>query len=333
MIAITGVSGLVGANLARALLAEGRQVRGIIHHKKRAVEGLGIELIQADVRDLDSLVRALTGSEVVYHLAAQISLEMDNWNEVEAINVEGVRNVVEACLQCGVKKLVHFSSIHALQQEPYDQTLDENRPLATAPSFPPYDRSKALGEIEVQKGIKRGLHAIVLNPTGMIGPYDYYPSYFGEALISIVKGKIPALVSGGFDWVDVRDVVNIAIQIEKQAPGGSRYLLSGHWRSIQEVARLAARIAGTRPPRLVIPLRLAYLAAPLMPYLAKINRSQPIYTRFTLDALKSNRFISHTSTTRNFGYQPRPFEETIFDTLEWFSRNGYLKTTKELRPV
>ncbi len=318
MIAITGVSGLAGANLVRALLAEGRQVRGIIHHEKRAVSGLGIELVQADVRNLDALMRAFTGVEVVYHLAAQISLAMDSWNEVEAINIQGVRNVVEACLKCGVKRLVHFSSVHALQQEPDDQPVDEDRPLATASRFPPYDRSKAFGEIEVQKGIERGLNAIILNPTGMVGPFDYYPSYFGAALLSIAKGNIPALVSGGFDWVDVRDVVSAAIRAEQDAPSGSRYLLSGHWRSVQEVAKLAARIAGRKPPRLVIPLRLAYLAAPLMPLIAKINGSQPIYTNVTLDALKSNRSVSHARATRDFDYQPRPFEETIFDTLEWF---------------
>lgn len=329
--AITGVTGLVGANLARALLAEGRQVRGIIHHEQRAVEGLGIDLVQADVREPESLVRAFTGVEVVYHLAAQISLEMDSWSEVEPVNVQGVRNVVEACLRCGVKKLVHFSSIHALQQEPYDQPVDENRPLATDSHFPPYDRSKALGEIEVQHGISRGLQAVILNPTAMIGPHDYYPSYFGKALLSLVTGKIPALVSGGFDWVDVRDVVMAALQAETQAPSGSRYLLSGHWRSVRQLAELAAQMTGTRPPRLVVPLSLAYLAAPLMPLVAKLNGTRPIYTRVTLDALHSNRQVSHARAAGELDYHPRPFEETIYDTLEWFIQNGYLKPARSLQ--
>lgn len=331
MIAITGVSGLVGSNLAHALLAEGRQVRGLIHHERKAVEGLRFELVQADVRELDSLLQAFSGARVVYHLAAHISLEMNCWTEVEAVNVQGVRNVVEACLQCGVEKLIHFSSIHALQQQPYDQPVDENRPLATADHFPPYDRSKALGEIEIQRGINMGLQAIILNPTAMIGPHDYYPSYFGKALLSLVKGKIPALVSGGFDWVDVRDVTTAAIQAEKTAPSGSHYLLSGHWRSVRQVSQLAARIAGTKPPRLLVPLKLAYFAAPLMHFLAKFNAAQPIYTRVTLDALTSNQHISHARASRDLNYQPRPFEETIFDTLEWFSQNGYLKPAQTLK--
>jgi dihydroflavonol-4-reductase len=330
-ITITGVSGLVGANMARTLLAEGRQVRGVIHHEQRAIEGLEIELVQADVCDLDSLLRAFSGAWVVYHLAAYISLEMNCWAEVEPVNVQGVRNVVEACLRCGVEKLVHFSSIHALQQQPYNQPVDENRPLATADHFPPYDRSKALGEIEIQRGIARGLHAVILYPTAMIGPHDYYPSYFGKALLSLVMGRIPALVSGGFDWVDVRDVVAAAIQAEKTAASGSRYLLSGHWRSVKQVAELAARFTGTKPPRLSVPLSLAYLAAPLMYFLAKFNGSQPVYTRVTLDALRSNQHISHEKASRELRYQPRPFEETIFDTLVWFCQNGYLEPVRSLQ--
>ena len=334
MIAITGVTGLVGANLARALLAQGRQVRGTIHHERRPVAGLDIELVQADVRDPESLRGALAGADVVYHLAARISLEMDRWPEVEAINVVGTRNVVAACLKCGVRRLVHMSSIHAFDQEPLDQPLDESRPRLLGNKGSPYDRSKALGEQEVLAGIDRGLEAVILNPTGIIGPYDYYPSYFGQALLSLVKGRVPALVRGGFDWVDVRDVVQAAIQAGQIAASGSSYLLSGHWRSVCQVAELAAALTGTHAPRFVVPTRLAYLAVPWMGTLARLNGSRPIYTRATLEALRSNRQISHARASRDLGYQPRLFEETLQDTLAWFSGNGYLdRAVSPLKPA
>ena len=325
MVVVTGVSGLVGANLARALLAQGQQVRGVVHHERRPVAGLDIELAQADVRDLESLRGALRGADVVVHLAARISLEMDSWEEVEAINVLGTRNVVAACLECGVRRMVHMSSIHAFDQEPLDQPLDEARPRLLGDKGLPYDRSKARGEQEVLRGIERGLEAVILNPTGIIGPYDYYPSYFGQALLSLVKGRIPALVRGGFDWVDVRDVVQAAIQASQVAASGSSYLLSGHWRSVRQVADLAARLTGTRAPRLVVPTWLAYLGVPWMGMLARLNGSRPIYTRGTLEALRSNRQISHAQASRDLGYQPRPFEETLQDTLAWFAANGYLE--------
>ncbi len=325
MVVITGVSGLVGGNLARALLAQGCKVRGVIHHDQRAVQGLEMELVQADVRDPASLYHALDRAEVVYHLAASISLEMDSWNEVEAINVQGTRNVVEACLRCGVRRLVHFSSIHAMDQEPLDVPLDESRRRVTpSKKRPPYDVSKAAGEQEVRRGIGRGLDVIILNPTAIVGPHDYSPSYFGRAIIALVKGQIPALVAGGFDWVDVRDVVQAALKAEQVAPNGASYLIAGHWRSVRQVADLVAELTGTRAPRLSVPIGLAYQAAPVMAMLAHLNRSQPFYTRVSLQALRSNRQISHAQATRDLDYHPRPFRETLSDTLGWFASHGYL---------
>jgi dihydroflavonol-4-reductase len=334
MIAITGVSGLVGANLSRTLIEQGREVRGIIHVDRKAVQGLDIELVHGDVRDLDSLKSAFSGVEVVYHLAAQISLEMDNWSEVEEVNVVGVRNLVEACLQCGVQRLIHFSSIHAYQQAPYDDSLDENRPLATSPNNIPYDRSKALGELEIKKGIARGLQAVILNPTAMIGPYDFYPSYFGKALLGLVNGRIPALVKGGFDWVDVRDVVHAAIQAQSETTANAKnYILSGHWRSVRQVAEQAAKYTGRKPPLLTVPTGLAKFFAPLFSSIARFNGSQPIYTQATLDALNSNRQISHARAAAELGFRPRPFVETISDTLDWFAMNGYLQLPDRIREL
>jgi nucleoside-diphosphate-sugar epimerase len=325
MVVITGVSGLVGGNLARALLAQGRKVRGLIHRDRRTLQGLEMELAQADVRDPASLLSALKGAEVVYHLAASISLEMDSWAEVEAINVQGTRNVVDACLQSGVKRLIHFSSIHALQQEPLEIPLDEKRPrVSPSKNLPPYDLSKAAGEEEVHKGIRRGLEAVILNPTAIVGPYDYSPSYFGRAIIALVKGRIPALVAGGFDWVDVRDVVQAALRAEQVAQSGTSYIVSGHWHSVRQVADMVAEVTGTRAPWLSVPIGLAYQVAPAMAMLARFNRSQPFYTRVSLRALHSNRQISHAQATRDLDYNPRPFRETLADTLEWFASNGYL---------
>ena len=325
MVVITGVSGLVGGNLARALLAQGRQVRGLVHQDRRAIAGLEVELVRADVCDPSALGRALEGADVVYHLAANISLELDSWADVEAVNVQGTSNVVEACLNLGIRRMIHFSSIHALEQEPLDIVLDESRPRVSSLSFPPYDRSKALGEQEVRKGIARGLSAIILNPTAIVGPHDYYPSYFGRAIISLVRGRVPALVPGGFDWVDVRDVVQGAIQAEKLAPSGASYLLSGHWYTVRAVADLVAELTGTHAPRWTVPSSVAYQAAPLMGFLARLSGTKPIYTRVTLAALRSNQHISHDRATRDLGYQPRPFKDTIEDTLNWFTHNGYLR--------
>jgi dihydroflavonol-4-reductase len=324
-VVVTGASGHLGVNLIHELISEKRLVRALVHKNYQTVEGINAEIVSGDVRDVDSLYRAFEGAEVVYHLAATITLLKNEWRMVEAVNVIGTRNVVDACLHCGVKRLVHFSSIHAMMQEPFTTPVDESRPLVTSRQDPPYDRSKAMGEIEIRKGIEKGLNAVIINPTGVIGPYDFQPSHFGEALISIANGKIPALIQGGFDWVDARDVVRGAMQAEKRAPTGSKYLLSGHWVSIREMADMVKELTDAKIPGFICPMSLAQIGAPIITAYSRIIGKRPIFTSVTLRALSSNHNISHEKATRELDYQSRPFQITINDTLKWFEQNGMLE--------
>ena len=324
---VTGASGLVGASLMRALVAQGREVRAMVHTDRRALEGLDVEPFPADVRDPASLERAMAGVDVVYHLAATVSVAVDKGGVIEAVNVLGTHNVVDACLRGEVRRLVHFSSIEALSQAPLDEPLDESRALvdgAGAGSISPYARSKARAEGEVQAGIARGLDAIILNPTAILGPYDFKPSYLGQALIQLARGRIPALVPGGFDWVDVRDVVAGAIRAEQEAPPGARYLLGGHWHTLHEVAELAASTAGRAAPRFTVPLALAGVAAPLMMRVALWTGTPPVYTRATLQLLAGNREVSHEKAARELGYTTRPLADSVADALAWFREHGYV---------
>jgi dihydroflavonol-4-reductase len=323
-VVITGASGHIGANLSRALMAQGVPTRCLVHVNCRALDGLDTEIVRGDVRDVDSLCRAFEGADIVYHLAACISLSMKDWPVLEAVNVLGTRNVVEACRRTGVRRLVHFSSIHALTQEPLSIPVDESRPLAESRRYPPYDRSKAAAEREVRRAIDAGLDAVIIYPTAIIGPHDYEPSYFGEALLSLAQRRLPALVTGGFDWVDVRDVVAGALRAAEKAAAGARYLLSGHWVSMCDIAAMVSEITGVPANRLVCPLWLAHIGAPFIQAASRLNGRRPLYTGVSLRALKSNRNISHERATRDLGYRPRPFRETLVDTLRWFEGNGQL---------
>lgn len=318
MVVVTGASGFVGGNLVRALHAQGRPVRALVHRDRRALAGLDVETFPADLTDPSSLREAFRGSEVVYHLASSISIRSDTWADVERVNVLGTRHVIEACLQAGVRRLVYFGSIHAYQQQPFDQPLDEDRPLLMGDHIAPYERSKALAEMEARRALDRGLETVIVIPTAIAGPFDYYPSYFGQALQLLASGRIPALVRGGYDWVDVRDVVEGAIQAERLAASGCRYILSGHWRSLREVAQVTSQFSGKPAPRFTVPIWLAQLAQPMMAKLASLNGSQPIYTPPMLNAMNSNHHISHVRATHDLGYAPRPFEQTITDALAWF---------------
>jgi len=324
-VVVTGASGHVGMNLVRGLIAEKRDVRAMVHLNNKIIGGLSVETVPGNISDVESLCHVFAGAETVYHLAATISLLKNEWSLVEKVNIVGTRNVVEACLRSGVRRLIHFSSIHAIQQEPLDTPVDEARPLIQGRQYPPYDRSKAAGELEVRRGIEKGLDAVILNPTGIIGPYDFQPSHFGAALLSMANGKMIALVNGGFDWVDVREVVQGAMLAENKAPTGSKYLLSGHWASMIDIGAILKEISDASIPGFVCPMRLANIGAPLSTAYNRMLGRRPIYTSVSLRALSSNHNISHEKATRELGYQPRPFKETIIDTLQWFGQNGYLK--------
>jgi dihydroflavonol-4-reductase len=258
----------------------------------------------------------------VYNLATHISLKMGELRQCQTVNVHGVENVVAGCLRSGVKRLVHFSSIHAFEQRPLDIPVNESRPLVDNRYCPPYDRSKANGEKEVIKGVQQGLDAIIISPTGIIGPYDYKPSHFGEVLLSLAAGKMHALIDGGFNWVDVRDVVDGAMAAEKMAPKNEKYILSGHWASIRDLAEMVEQITGVPAPRLVCPLWLADIGAPVAEFLTRLAGKRPLYGKVSLMALKGNRSISSDKAARDLGYQPRPLRETLADTLKWFKEGG-----------
>lgn len=325
---VTGASGHIGANLIRELRSRGRTVRALHHVNRRAIENLDVEIVPGDVCDLSSLRKAFKGADVVYHLAARISLSSNDYPVLEPINVTGVKNVVQACLDCGVRRLVHFSSIHAFIQESIGKPIDESCPLVEPRNCPPYDRSKAAGEKIVYGAIERGLDAVIISPTAVIGPYDFEPSFLGEALLNIARGKLPALVGGGFDWVDVRDVVQGALAAEEKAPTGTKYLLSGHFASMCELAAMVEETMGTPAPKLVMPRWLAFVGAPFMAGFAKMTGNRPLYTSASVRALRTGQDVSHDKAARELGYKPRPLQETIVDTFEWFHESGYLQ-----RPV
>ncbi len=322
---VTGASGHVGINLLRALLEQGRPTRALAHVNRRVLDELKVEVVEGDVRNLQSLVAAFKGAEVVYHLAAHISIWKSDWSMLQSINITGTRNVVEACLRCGVRRLVNFSTIHAMATHLVKRApVDESCPLVDCWRCRTYDCSKAAAEREVRKGIEKGLDAIIVSPTAIIGPYDYGPSLFGEALLRLANGKLPALVAGGFDWVDVRDVITGAMRAEERAATGAKYILSGHWVSLSDMAMLVEQITGVPAPSFVCPMWLARISVPVITTLDRHAGRRPLYTSDSLRALQFNPNISHRKATMELDYHPRPFPETLIDTLRWYQERGQL---------
>jgi len=180
-IAVTGASGHIGANLCRELLQQGHSIRALVHRSDQGIKELPLEFVKGDLMDPSSLSLLVRDIDVVFHLAAVISIQVKKKEEIFEKNVGGTQNILKAAQKEEVKKFIHFSSIHALDPLPFDCALDESRPLALKDRIE-YSRSKALAELAVREAVKEGLDAVILNPTAVIGPFDYAPSLLGAGV-------------------------------------------------------------------------------------------------------------------------------------------------------
>jgi dihydroflavonol-4-reductase len=323
-VGVTGASGHVGGALCRALLERGDQVSVLVHSDAQALTGLAVERVTGDLCEAVALDRVFAGCQRIFHLAARISLDSRDRPALERVNVLGTAAVVDACLRARVARLVHFSSIHAFSSVPLDQPIDETRPRTAGVGTPAYDLTKALAEREVERGISAGLDAVVVNPTAIVGPFDFRPSPMGEVLIDLYRGRFPGLVDGGFDWVDVRDVVAGALAAADRGRAGERYLLSGARRSVRQVADLVTAAGGRAAPWFTSPMWMARAAAPLALSVSRLTGKRARFTPDSLHALRNHLDVRHDKATRELGYQPRPLEETVADTIGWFKQNGRL---------
>jgi dihydroflavonol-4-reductase len=313
---VTGASGFLGGVLVRDLLVEGRSVRAFDLRRGQGLDGLDIEWMQGDVLDPSSLRPAMDGADSVFHLAAVISVTGDPTGRVWKTNVTGVRNTAVAALEAGVRRFVHCSSIHA-----YDIAaggpITEESPRAENPSRAVYDRSKAAGESALRDVISSGLDGVICNPTAVIGPGDFTHSRMNTVLEAMFEQRLPALISGGFDWVDVRDVAASLIAAERAGRPGENYLLPGHHLSVRELADVVEVVTSIRVPRITVPMWFARLWSPIANTASRRSESPLWYTTEALNALRSNPKVASTKARTQLGHTPRSMEDTISDLYTW----------------
>ncbi len=323
-IGVTGATGHVGANLVRILIANGYEVRALVRKDTRALQGVPVEKIQGDLLQPETLTLFCDGMEVIIHLAALISIGSNHYDKVFDANVTGTKNLIAACKKKGVKRIIHFSSIHALEHKPLDKPMNESRPLAiTSPMA--YEHTKAIAEKWVLQQNSPDFEVIILNPSAIIGPNDFKPSFLGEVVMMIYKGTLPGLVPGGYNWVDVRDVAEATANAITNGKAGERYILAGEWQCIKTLAEEIIRINGKGRTIPLFPLWLAKSGLPFMTLFARLTGNRPLYTKQSLLILQTgNRNIFSKKAQEVLGFSPRPLKETLRDTIHWFQKNSYL---------
>ncbi|OGO62317.1 MAG: epimerase [Chloroflexi bacterium RBG_19FT_COMBO_49_13] len=317
---VTGATGHIGNVLVRLLLAQGESVRAMLipGEDPSPLMGLDVEIIEADVLDYQSLLKAFDHIEVVYHLAGIISILPGKDHMLQAVNVIGTRNVIQAARNKDVRRLVYTSSIHALKRVPHGVLIDESVPFDPEHAISSYDLSKASASLEVLNAVQHGMDAVIVCPTGVIGPYDYRRSEMGQLILDCVEHKPMLYVDGAYDFVDVRDVAQGLILAAEKGRCGESYILSGERIAVFDIINIVQEILGKRLFSLKIPLQLAHLTAKFTPLYYRLTRIRPRFTSYSLATITSNSFISHAKAHLELGYFPRPLRDSLRDTVMWF---------------
>ena len=316
---VTGATGHIGNVLVRALLRRGERVRALVRPGKTpvAVEGLDVEIVSGDILDVGSLEDAMRGIDVVYHLAAKISLLPGPDAETERINYGGTCNILEAIRRTQVRRLVYASSIYSLKKPTDGIPIDETQPFEADQCQGAYDASKARASLEVQRAVAEGLDAVLICPTAVAGPYDFQDSEAGSAIRLYMRPGLKFYVEGAYDFVDVRDVADGFILAATKGRRGETYILGGDRMTVREVAETVWETANCRYPSIKVPLGLAYFIAGLMQLYDELTGAKPFFTSYSLDAMCSNSFISHAKAVQELGFSPRPAREAIVDSVRW----------------
>lgn len=326
-VAVTGAAGYVGVNLVRALVARGDSVVAIDRAgSHRAAQTLlasvdcpvdPVTWVDADVLDRGAMRSALAGSEIVHHLAAGITLKQRD-DAIWRLNTEGVATVARAALDSGVRRMVHCSSVHAFDETRSGPILDETSVRAAAPDLPVYDRSKWAGEQRLQTVIADGLDAVICNPTGIYGPIDHGSrlSRLNAMVADGALGRAPASVAGGYDMVDVRDVVAGLIAAGERGRTGENYLLPGQVVSIHQLLIAAATVVGRTGPLLSVPLHVVRAILPVAEAISDALGSD-VMTASAVDHLVAAPEVGLGKARTELGYVPRPFTETVRDLVAY----------------
>ncbi len=324
-VAVTGAAGYLGVNLLHHLVGDGHQVTAIDRRSSALAPAENVRWAVADVLDGAEMRSALAGAEIVYHLAAKITLKQhdpDAWR----INTEGVATVAEAALGVGVRRLVHCSTVHTFDETRSGPVLTERSVRSDRADMPVYARSKYAGERALLALLDRGLDAVICNPTGVYGPIDDPDrlSRMNSMVLDGALGRAPASVAGGFDFVDVRDVAQGLVLAAESGRTGENYLLPGEMVTIHHLLAKAAKATGRRGPLVAVPLSVVEAILPL---------AQPISEAFGSDVLSAGSVQALLTAVRvdgskardELGYRPRPFAQTVRDMVAYLVQAGVLE--------
>ncbi len=317
---ITGAGGHLAGTIIRYLRREDCDIRGLILPGEEGRDAGNVLYYRGDVTRPETLEPFFSGLEpydvTVIHAAGLVSIGSGDRARMRRVNVDGTRNILELCRRYPVRRLLYVSSVHALEEG------DRLRVIREEDSFSPdrvvgdYAATKAEATQLVLDAVRDGLDAVIVHPSGILGPFDNGRNHLTQLIQTYLAGKLPGGVTGGYDFVDVRDVAQGCIAAAKCGGRGECYILSNRYVPIRDLLECLRRAAGGhRKP--CFPLGLAKLAAPVSETVGRLTHRRPLFTRYSLYTMASNARFSHDKATMRLGYSPRDIQETVRDTVRY----------------
>lgn len=328
---VTGASGHIGNVLVRDLISKNYEVKAFVLKNENVdyLKELNVEICYGDVRDLESLKEAFRGADIVFHLAGIIDIGTVNKKFIYSVNVGGTKNVLQACREEKVKKLVYTSSVHAIPEKPKDEIITETKEFSEDKVKGIYAKTKAEATKYLLENVSQDLdnnpEIIIVHPSGVIGPYEYIPSNLGQLVIDCANKKIGAYLDGGYNFVDVRDVANGVVLAAEKGKNGECYILAGHKVSVKELMKKIEAVTKVKMPTFKIARWFAYATGFLSEIYYKIVKQKPLFTSYAVYTLGTNCNFSNEKAEKELGYTIRPIDETIKDTVDWFKKIGKIK--------
>ena len=313
---LTGATGFIGGRVARQLIEAGHRVNALVRDKSKAEElkALGVELSEGDITDKESMRLPMSEAEGVFHIAAWYKVGVPNSLLAERINVDGTRNVLELMRELGIQKGVYTSTLAVFSDtrgKAVDETYRHNGPWLSE-----YDRTKWLAHYQVALPlIAQGLPLVIVQPGVVYGPGD--ASIMGETFRKYLQSKLPLIPKQtAFCWAHVEDTARgHVLAMEKGKPGES-YIIAGPIHTFEEALAFAETITGIKAPRLRPSPGMMSMMANLMRIVGHFFSLPPEYTSESLRVIAGTTYIGDNSKARReLGFQPRPFEEGLRETL------------------
>jgi dihydroflavonol-4-reductase len=324
---VTGANGFVGANVVRALLAHGEEVRAFVRpgSDRRSLADLPVELAEGDLRDADSVRRAVAGCARVFHVGADYRLWARDPQELYDSNVKGTVHVLDACRALGVERVVHTSTVGTIGLSASPAPCDEATPLAPGQVSGHYKRSKLDAERAALSYAEGGLPVVVVNPAAPIGPWDAKPTPTGKVVVDFARGRMPAFVDTGLNVVHVRDVAEGHWLAAERGRPGERYVLGHRNLTLREILEALAELLGRPAPRIRLPYAAAWVAGALDTAAANLVTHRP--PAIALEAVRMSRrrmFFDSSKAVRELGLPQTPVRDAFEDALRWFAARGLI---------